>query len=144
MPEPGVEPDTASSPSPVLSPEEAPDAADTATDGGPTASTVPGARAPRAYGAENTDARIVVRAIGDSWVQVTDGDDVLLTRLLRAGDTYRVPNRPGLTLNTGNAGTLEFSVDGNIAPPIGPTGAVRRDVALDPERLLTGTAYSDN
>jgi cytoskeleton protein RodZ len=56
---------------------------------------------------------------------------------LRAGDTYFVPNRPGLLLLTGNAGALEVSVDGQALPPIGPIGAVRRNVSLDPENLLS-------
>ena len=78
----------------------------------------------------------------NSWIQVRDdnGNRLLLTRLLRAGDTYRVPNRPGLKLLTGNAGALEILVDGETVPSIGPLGAVRRGVALDIERLRRGTA----
>jgi cytoskeleton protein RodZ len=51
-----------------------------------------------------------------------------------------VPDRPGLTLLTGNAGALEVLVDGEAVPAIGPKGQVRRDIALDPERLKSGTA----
>jgi len=82
-------------------------------------------------------SRVTLRARLDSWVQVSGEDDeLLLTRILRAGDTYAVPNRPGLTLLTGNAGALEISVDGRVLPPIGPIGAVRRNVSLNPEDLL--------
>ena len=85
---------------------------------------------------------IVVHARTDSWVQVHDGisNTMLLTRLMHAGDTYDVPNKPGLKLVTGNAGALEIIVDGELAPSIGPIGAVRRDVALDADKLLDGTA----
>ena len=88
---------------------------------------------------------IVVRAKMSSWIQVRDdaGNELLMTRLMRAGDTYRVPDRPGLRLLTGNAGALEILVGGEEAPAIGPVGAVRRDVALDPRRLLDGTATSE-
>lgn len=88
------------------------------------------------------DSRIVVRATTDSWIQVRDaiGNELLLTRLMRAGDTYDVPDRPGLKLLTGNAGGLEFVVDGKKAPPIGPVGAVRRDITLDADDLLAGPA----
>ena len=41
---------------------------------------------------------------------------------------------------TGNAGGLEIRVDGVTVPPIGPVGTVRRQIALDPTRLLSGTA----
>lgn len=92
--------------------------------------------------AEGSESRIVVRARMASWIQVRDdvGNQFLMTRLMRAGDTFRVPDRPGLTLLTGNAGALEILVDGETMPPLGPIGAVRRDVTLDIKRLREGTA----
>ena len=83
--------------------------------------------------------RIVLHATDEVWLQIRDGDSALVTRILRKGDSYRVPNRSGLTLLTGNAGALEILVDGKPAPTLGPLGAVRRDVALDPQALLSGT-----
>ncbi len=98
-------------------------------------------RSPRVYGESTEGTRIVLRALQDSWVQIRDRQDaLLLTRVLRAGDTYIVPARDGLTLLTGNAGGLEIRVDGVPIPPIGPVGTVRRQIALDPTRLLSGTA----
>lgn len=100
-------------------------------------------REPQVYGADNEDARIVLRAKLDSWVQIRDGEDgLVMTRVLREGDSYRVPNQEGLTLLTGNAGGIEISVDGAPLAPIGPVGSVRRDVALDPELLVQGRAVS--
>ena len=97
----------------------------------------------QAFGATNVDSRIVVRARLESWVQVSDaGNTPLFTRVLRAGDSYQVPNQAGLTLSTGNAGGLEISVDGATAPALGPVGVVRRGVPLDPDRLRDGTAAS--
>ncbi|MFQ5974333.1 MAG: DUF4115 domain-containing protein, partial [Alphaproteobacteria bacterium] len=102
---------------------------------------VPPSATGRVYGLANQDARIVLRAVADSWVQVRDRDqNVLLTRMLRSGDSYYVPNREDLLLLTGNAGGLEISVDGEVVPPLGPAGAVRRDVSLDAELLKTGGA----
>jgi cytoskeleton protein RodZ len=46
-------------------------------------------------------------------------------------------------MRTGNAGGLEITVDGNPAPSIGRAGAVRRNVALDPQALMAGTAVRD-
>ena len=95
----------------------------------------------RVFGAANTDARIVLQATGDSWVQVRDADgQLLLTRVLHDGDVYRVPNRDGLTLHTGDAGRLAVLVDGQAAPALGDPGDVVRDIPLDPQRLLSGTA----
>jgi len=64
---------------------------------------------------------------------------IVFSRVLKAGETYRVP-RAGLLLRTGNAGALAVTVDGKPAPAIGGVGAMRRNVALDPEALLAGTA----
>ncbi len=109
----------------------------------PQIAAVPQARTPRVYGENNEDSRIVLRATQDSWVQVRDRDEaLLLTRVLRVGDSYRVPNQDGLTLLTGNAGGIDIEVDGNRVPAIGPVGSVRRQIALDPSRLLQGTAAS--
>ena len=58
---------------------------------------------------------------------------------LKAGETYQVP-RSGLILRTGNAGALAILVDGKPAPAIGPVGTLRRNVTLEPEALLAGTA----
>lgn len=97
---------------------------------------------PKVYGEENANARIVIHAAADSWVEVRDSttDELLLTRVLFKGDKYNVPDRGGLTLLTGNAGGLRIVVDGADAPAIGPLGAVRRNVLLDPSALLAGNA----
>ncbi len=86
--------------------------------------------------------RIVIRARTNSWIQIRDGigNKLVVTRLLRSGDSYRVPDKPGLKLLTGNAGALEVLIDGKEAPAIGGKGAVRRSVMLDVDRLLQGTA----
>jgi cytoskeleton protein RodZ len=98
---------------------------------------------PRVFG-EPSGHRIVIRATSDSWIQVRDtSGTVVFTRVMRAGDSYNVPNRSGLSLYTGSAGALEFTVDGKMAPSVGQPGAVRRDVMLDPDRLMAGTAVLD-
>lgn len=98
----------------------------------------------RTYGTVNRDARIVVSAVdADTWVQVMDSqENALLTQMLRPGDKYLVPNRPGLSLRTNNAGGLEIEVDGVAVPAIGNRGDIRRDVRLDPELLKSGTAVA--
>lgn len=99
--------------------------------------------APRVFG-EAGEGRIVIRATGDSWTQVRDASGtILFSRILRAGETYNAPNRPGLVLSTGNAGALDVRVDGRAAPAIGRPGMVERAIALDPERLSAGTARID-
>ncbi len=95
----------------------------------------------RVYGAVNEDSRVTLTATADSWVQVRSADDnLLITRVLRAGDIYRVPNQDGLVLETGNAGGLRIVVDGRTAPPLGGPGDVVRGVSLEPQALLSGRA----
>ena len=96
---------------------------------------------PREYGQANSDSTITLRALEESWVQVTGrNNELLLTRILRPGDVYHVPNRSGLMLMTGNAGGIEILVGDKLAPSLGEIGKVRRQVLLDPEKLLAGTA----
>jgi cytoskeleton protein RodZ len=85
--------------------------------------------------------QIDIRAVADCWIQVRSGEDqsLVFSRVLKAGETYHVP-RAGLVLRTGNAGALTLVVDGKPAPAIGGIGTLRRDVALDPQALLAGTA----
>ncbi len=97
---------------------------------------------PRTYGLANSDARIVITAMEDSWIEVTDAEGArLLSRTLRAGDRYRVPDREGLLLVTGNAGGLDIKVDGDSAPRLGDVGIVRKNVKLDPVLLSEGRAW---
>ena len=93
---------------------------------------------PQTFGNASDGGRVVVRATMDSWVQIRDADDkLLLTRILRAGDSYVVPDSRGAVMMTGNAGGLSIEVDGKPVAPIGPVGEVRRNVSLKAEALLT-------
>lgn len=102
--------------------------------------TQPETASGRVYGEENEDARIVLEATSDSWVQIRDAQgELVFTRVLRAGESYLVPDQDGMTLLTGNAGGLDIRVDGSAIPSLGGMGTVRRDVPLDPQQLTSGT-----
>ena len=95
---------------------------------------------PRGIDATRLDGpRIVLRAKADAWIQVRDkGGQVLLNRVLRAGETWQVPAKGTLLLTTGNAGGTELLVDGAATPSIGGDGAVRRDLPLDADAIKDG------
>ncbi len=84
-------------------------------------------------------SRIVLRASADAWVQVRDrAGQVLLNRILHAGETWPVPPKPGLLLTTGNCGGTDLLVDGATTPALGGNGVVRRDLPLDPDLIKDG------
>jgi cytoskeleton protein RodZ len=87
--------------------------------------------------------RIVIRAKGESWVQIRDNqaNRVITDRVLRAGETIEIPNRPGIVLTTGKAENLDILLDGRDVDPFGGPG-VRRNVALEPDRLRTPPAQA--
>jgi len=148
-PEPPATPDTPAASEPAAEPDPTQvalnDTGQPATEPAEpqTAAVQPAAdgETPASAAAEE-EPRIVVRAKIASWVQVRDDTEnrSIMTRLLKVGDVYEVPNRSGLVLMTGNAGALEITVDGEVVPSIGDAGTVRRHVALEPDRLKDGTA----
>ena len=87
-------------------------------------------------------SRITLRAKSEIWTQVRDtrGNQTLLSRNLRQGESFVVPNREGLLLSVGNAALLEVLVDGQPSPNFGTTPGVRRDVPLIIEQLRTPRA----
>ena len=88
---------------------------------------------------QSGQSRIVLRASADAWVQVRDrAGPVLLNRTLHPGETWEVPAKPNLLLTTGNAGGTDLVVDGVTIPSLGGSGAVRRDVPLDPDLIRDG------
>ncbi len=104
----------------------------------PAAPAAPAAADPAA----TPDAtRIILRArptgVDGAWVQVRDprSGQVLLNRVLRPGETWPVPPRAGLLLDTGKATELDILLDGQPQPTLEGVIGVRRNIALDPDRV---------
>ena len=90
-------------------------------------------------GAIAAPARVVIHATADSWIQIREaGQPPLFTGVLKAGESYRVPDRPGITIRTRNTRGIEISVDGQPTPPIGADGVVR-NITLPPQSSVAGT-----
>lgn len=99
---------------------------------------VPPPAAPAAPAAPPADqARITIRAKAEIWTQVRDtrGNQTLISRNMRPGETFVVPNREGLLLSVGNAALIDVLVDGQPSPNFGTTPGVRRDVPLVADQL---------
>jgi cytoskeletal protein RodZ len=68
---------------------------------------------------------MIIKATGNSWVEIEDiNGNTLMTRLMRPGETYVVPNKSGLTFNTGNAGALSLSHGNTLIPALGKVGEI--------------------
>lgn len=89
------------------------------------------------FGVQNRGARVVLRARGDTRITVRGVDGTLyLNRDLKAGDTYQVPNTPGLNMATSDAGAVEVVLDGLAMGRAGQQQQVLGRVSLDPQSLV--------
>lgn len=80
--------------------------------------------------------RVVLRAKQRSWVQVKDArQNVVFEKVLKPGEQYYVPDAPGMTLVTSNAGGLDIFVDKTKVQDVGRQGEIVRGVPLAPEKL---------
>lgn len=119
-------------PAPVISPSSA-----------AAAPVNPLANPPSMTEPQPDQSRVIIRATSDAWIQVKDkAGAILLNRVLKPGEVWAAPNRPGLVFTTGNAGGTELLLDGAVLPPFGGAGAVRRDLSLDPDLLREGRLSS--
>lgn len=81
-------------------------------------------------------SRIQIIAKEDVWLEIQDEDMFIFNRVLKAGETFDVPqNSDNMLLKTGNAGGMDILVDGEKIKPLGPSGAVRSRIKLSPDSL---------
>jgi cytoskeleton protein RodZ len=88
------------------------------------------------YGTGNKGVRVVLRARADTHVEVRGEDGTLyLNRNLKAGDSYNVPNIPGMMMTSSDAGAVELDLDGLA---MGRAGMNQQsgDTELDPQAIV--------
>lgn len=91
----------------------------------------------RIFGADNTDARLVLRASDRVWVRIEDGKGkTILVDTLNAGDRFKVPNQEGLVVIARDGGLLAFEIDGNPGGTLGNPGEVLVNRTLDINKLM--------
>jgi cytoskeleton protein RodZ len=79
----------------------------------------------RAFGTENEDSHVILKAKAPVWLRIEDtSGNVVMTQMLNTGDTYKVPNRPGLVALSRDGGRLAYLIDGKEAGVLGPPGQI--------------------
>lgn len=88
------------------------------------------------YGAPNVNPRVTLRALDDVRITVRNGQgQMILNRDLKSGDSFQVPNIPGVTMATNNAGAVELDLDGIALGRAGGPEQILGRVSLDPKDL---------
>lgn len=83
-------------------------------------------------GSAVTPKRIVLKAREPSWVEIRDGSGrIQFMKVLKAGEEYIVPDKPGTIINTGNAGGIDIFVGDTKLPSLGARGDVKRGIRAE-------------
>ncbi len=88
------------------------------------------------YGTENKKSRLILQANSNVWVRIEDArGNVVMTRTLMAGDSYRVPTRKGLVVIARDGGLLSYQIDGQNKGNLGREGEILVGRSLDLAKL---------
>lgn len=106
----------------------------------PATATASGAEVQTSESAVSPEAEqqkgIILNVKENSWVEIRDtSGQALVSRVLKAGDQYYVPDRPDLRMSLGNASGVEIVIDGVALPFLGARGEVKRNISLDSKSL---------
>jgi cytoskeleton protein RodZ len=83
---------------------------------------------------------LVIQASADDWVEVQDAKgNILFSKVLHAGDSWPVPDMPGLVMTVGNAGATIISNNGKASAPLGTPGIPLHNYQLTPA-IAAGTS----
>jgi len=73
----------------------------------------------------------------DTWLRVRADGVQVFEGIKRPGETLSVKAEKTLVLSTGNAGAMNFTLNGRRAAPLGKPGAVVADVRMTPENYAS-------
>lgn len=87
---------------------------------------------------QSTDkqAEIFINVTQDSWVEIKQvSGEVLISRVLEAGEQYYIPNSPDLLMTLSNAGGVTFDKGEGVFVTFGAVGEAMENIPLDLEHL---------
>lgn len=122
------------SPSPATVPEVPENLSQTSITDAPSVveAPPPPAEAPKVETSTDVaDGQMVLEVVQSSWVEIKNKDGAsILRQVLKPGDKYMVPDEPGLTLSTGNAGGILVKIGDLPGTPLGKVAEVKRNMPL--------------
>ncbi len=90
----------------------------------------------RVYGSPDAKVRLILKANRNIWLLIEDGKgNRVATQLMNKGDTFRVPNKPGLVATVQDGGAITYVIDGVEKGVLGQPGAVLAAEPLDVTKL---------
>lgn len=88
------------------------------------------------YGQQNSNPHIILRVTQPTRVLVQNGEGkTFINRALEPGDSYRVPNIPGLQLTAQHGNAVELDLDGQAMGLAGNSGEAAEALSLDPQAV---------
>jgi cytoskeleton protein RodZ len=81
--------------------------------------------------------RLTIRADQSSWVMISDNHgDALFDKVLKPGEGYTLPDKPGMTLTTGNGAGIILTLNGVELPKLSSrSSGIIRNIPLDSSSL---------
>lgn len=78
------------------------------------------------------DTTVILNMVQDVQIDIRDQNGTpVLSRVLPAGESYFIPNRPDLQLSVGNAGAVQIEINGKNMGAMGRQGEVKSNLPLD-------------
>ncbi len=82
------------------------------------------------------NAKIVIMALEDSWVQIRKNEELLFSKILVAGDSYYISDYSDeIVMDIGNAGGIYITVEEKVLPALGAKGVIVRNFAFTKDSL---------
>lgn len=79
---------------------------------------------------EARDLNLIISCLEETWIQLYADGKIVWDGLKARGEVLQVKAERDFVFNVGNAGGLTFTINGKKAKPLGPLGAVRKDIRI--------------
>ena len=81
---------------------------------------------------KNSDSLIILKFINPTWIQIRNNQmDIIISKLMSAGDEYSYYVNNNYSLTAGNAGNIIVAIDGIIKGKVGKSGEVIDALIID-------------